>query len=70
MLTPASLGLVLTALPGGRVADGVRLWAVSAALAGAAGPVVGGHLTVPWPVACHVISSSHYHYKEGTISYV
>jgi EmrB/QacA subfamily drug resistance transporter len=45
VLTPASLGLVLTALPAERVANGVRLWAVSAALAGAAGPVVGGLLT-------------------------
>jgi MFS family permease len=45
VLTPASLGLVLTALPAVRVAGGVRLWAVSAALAGAAGPVVGGLLT-------------------------
>ena len=49
MLTPASLGLVLTALPAGKVVNGVRLWAVSAALAGAAGPVVGGLLTdVSW----------------------
>src|SRR6185437_7793584 len=49
VLTPASLGLVLTALPGDRMANGVRLWAVSAALAGAAGPVVGGLLTeVSW----------------------
>lgn len=45
VLTPASLGLVLTALPAGRVTNGVRLWAVSAALAGAAGPVAGGLLT-------------------------
>lgn len=45
VLTPASLGLVLTALPGDRVANGVRLWAVSAALADVAGPVVGGLLT-------------------------
>jgi MFS family permease len=49
VLTPASLGLVLTALPTDRVVNGVRLWAVSAALAGAAGPVVGGLLTdVSW----------------------
>jgi MFS family permease len=49
VLTPASLGLVLTALPAERVVNGVRLWAVSAALAGAAGPVVGGLLTdVSW----------------------
>jgi MFS family permease len=45
VLTPASLGLVLTALPASKVVSGVRLWAVSAALAGAAGPVVGGLLT-------------------------
>jgi EmrB/QacA subfamily drug resistance transporter len=45
VLTPASLGLVLTALPADRVTNGVRLWAVSASLAGAAGPVVGGLLT-------------------------
>jgi EmrB/QacA subfamily drug resistance transporter len=49
IFTPASLGLVLTALPAHKVANGVRLWAVSAALAGAAGPVIGGLLTdVSW----------------------
>src|ERR1700761_7279518 len=45
ILTPASLGLVLTALPAERVEGGVRIWAVSAALAGAFGPVLGGLLT-------------------------
>jgi len=45
ILTPASLGLVLTALPTERVESGVRAWAVVAALAGAAGPVLGGLLT-------------------------
>jgi len=45
ILTPASLGLVLTALPAERVENGVRAWAVVAAFAGAAGPVLGGLLT-------------------------
>jgi EmrB/QacA subfamily drug resistance transporter len=45
VLTPASLGLVLTALPRERVENGVRVWAVTAAFAGAAGPVIGGLLT-------------------------
>lgn len=45
ILTPASLGLVLTALPGEKVENGIRIWAVSAAFAGAAGPVIGGLLT-------------------------
>lgn len=45
MLIPSSLGLVLTTLPPERVKRGVRIWAVSAAAAGAVGPVVGGLLT-------------------------
>ena len=45
ILTPSSLGLVLTSIPKDRVTRGVRLWAVSASIAGAAGPVVGGLLT-------------------------
>jgi len=45
ILVPSSLGLVLTALPPERVASGVRAWAVTAAVGGAAGPVIGGLLT-------------------------
>ena len=45
MIIPASLGLVLTTLPPGRVKRGVRVWAVSGAAAGSIGPVVGGLLT-------------------------
>ena len=45
VLVPASLGLVLTAMPPRRVPGSVRAWAVSAAFGGAAGPVVGGLLT-------------------------
>jgi len=45
ILVPSSLGLVLTALPPGRVPGGVRAWAVTAAFGGAAGPVIGGLLT-------------------------
>src|SRR6201999_1428136 len=45
ILTPASLGLVLTALPEDKVVGGVRLWAVIAPFAGASGAVVGGLLT-------------------------
>ncbi len=49
MLIPSSLGLVLTTMPPERVQTSVRLWAVSAAAAGAVGPVVGGLLTsVSW----------------------
>lgn len=44
VLTPASLGLVLTALPEALRPRAVRIWASSGALAGAAGPVVGGLL--------------------------
>ena len=49
MLIPSSLGLLLTTMPPERVQTSVRLWAVSAAAAGAVGPVVGGLLTsVSW----------------------
>ncbi|HUC22711.1 MAG TPA: MFS transporter [Streptosporangiaceae bacterium] len=49
ILVPSSLGLVLTALPPGRVSGGVRAWAVTAAVGGAAGPVIGGLLTeIDW----------------------
>ena len=48
-LVPSSLGLVLTALPPERVHGGVRAWAVTAAVGGAAGPVIGGLLTeIDW----------------------
>jgi EmrB/QacA subfamily drug resistance transporter len=45
ILIPSSLGLVLTTMPEERVERSVRLWAVSGAIAGAIGPVVGGLLT-------------------------
>lgn len=45
ILVPSSLGLVLTSMSPERVLKSVRLWAVSGAVAGAAGPVVGGLLT-------------------------
>ncbi|QCQ92447.1 MFS transporter [Rhodococcus sp. SGAir0479] len=44
ILTPASLGLVLAALPAERRALGVRLWAATGAAAAALGPVLGGVL--------------------------
>lgn len=44
VLTPASLGLVLTTLPERSRARSVRIWASSGALAAAAGPMVGGLL--------------------------
>jgi EmrB/QacA subfamily drug resistance transporter len=48
-LVPSSLGLVLTTMPADRVANGVRIWAVTGSVAGATGPVVGGLLTqVDW----------------------
>ncbi|WP_131738498.1 MFS transporter [Actinomadura roseirufa] len=43
-LTPAALGLMLTALPPGRRAGAVKIWATSSSLAGALGPVAGGVL--------------------------
>jgi EmrB/QacA subfamily drug resistance transporter len=44
LLTPASLGLLLTATPADRRVRAVRIWAVSGSFAAAAGPVVGGLL--------------------------
>ncbi|MEU8817367.1 MFS transporter [Actinoplanes sp. NPDC048796] len=44
VLTPASLGLILSVLPGPRRAGAVKLWATSSAFAGALGPVIGGLL--------------------------
>ncbi len=44
ILVPSSLGLVLTTTPPDRVLRGVRVWAVSSAVAGSAGPVAGGLL--------------------------
>lgn len=49
VLTPASLGLVLTTAPPARVTRSVQIWAASGSLAAAAGPVVGGLLVqVAW----------------------
>jgi EmrB/QacA subfamily drug resistance transporter len=45
LLVPSSLGLVLTTMPAEKVLSSVRIWAVSGAIAGIAGPVVGGLLT-------------------------
>lgn len=44
-MTPASLGILLTALPPEHRAGGVRLWAATGAVAAALGPSVGGLLT-------------------------
>ena len=44
VLTPASLGLVLTTMPPEQRARSVRIWASTSSLAGAAGPVIGGLL--------------------------
>ena len=44
LLTPTSLGLLLTATPGPQRARAVRIWAASGALAAAAGPALGGVL--------------------------
>ncbi|UQA58155.1 MFS transporter [Polyangium aurulentum] len=44
VLTPTSLGLVITTFPGPARARAVRIWTASGALAGAAGPIVGGLL--------------------------
>jgi EmrB/QacA subfamily drug resistance transporter len=44
VLTPASLGLVLTVLSEAKRSRSIRIWASSGALAGAAGPMVGGLL--------------------------
>lgn len=43
-LTPASLGLLLAALPEARRAPAARLWALSGAVAAALGPAAGGAL--------------------------
>jgi EmrB/QacA subfamily drug resistance transporter len=43
-MTPASLGLLLAALPPERRAPAARLWAMTGALAAAFGPAVGGGL--------------------------
>ena len=48
-LTPASLGLLLTAVSPQRRAVAVRIWAASGAIAAAFGPVVGGVLVqISW----------------------
>ncbi|WP_327365280.1 MFS transporter [Streptomyces sp. NBC_01217] len=44
VLTPASLGLVLTTAPPAKATRYVQIWAASGSLAAAAGPVVGGLL--------------------------
>ncbi|MFE3202059.1 MFS transporter [Embleya sp. NPDC059237] len=44
VLTPASLGLLLTALPPDRRAKAVGIWATTSSFAAAVGPVVGGGL--------------------------
>src|SRR5258708_3975151 len=44
VLTPSSLGLLLTSMPSERVTRSVRIWASSSSLAGVAGPVIGGLL--------------------------
>ncbi|WP_435121085.1 MFS transporter [Amycolatopsis thermoflava] len=43
-LTPAGLGLLLTALPPDRRAGAVKVWATTSSFAAALGPVVGGAL--------------------------
>ncbi|MGW1525171.1 MFS transporter [Streptomyces sp. NPDC002159] len=49
ILTPSSLGLVLTTAPPSKVGKYVQIWAASGSLAAAAGPVVGGLLVqVSW----------------------
>lgn len=48
-MTPASLGLLLAALPPERRAPAARLWAMTGALAAAFGPAVGGGLVqISW----------------------
>jgi EmrB/QacA subfamily drug resistance transporter len=44
VLTPASLGLILSVLPEARRAGAVKVWATSSSFAGALGPVIGGLL--------------------------
>src|SRR6185437_1291667 len=43
-LTPTSLGLLLAAVPAGKRLAYVRIWSAVAAIAAAAGPVLGGLL--------------------------
>lgn len=50
LLTPASMGIVVTAFPAEIRPRAIRVWAASGALAGAAGPVAGGILAAyGWP---------------------
>ena len=52
LMTPASLGLLLAALPPERRAAGARLWAMTGAVAAAFGPAVGGGLVqISWQTA-------------------
>jgi EmrB/QacA subfamily drug resistance transporter len=44
LLTPTSLGLVLTTAPAEKVSQYVQIWIISGVLAASAGPVVGGLL--------------------------
>lgn len=44
VLTPASLGLILSVLPEARRVGAVQVWATSSSFAGALGPVIGGLL--------------------------
>lgn len=49
ILTPASLGLLLTVLPKSRVPGAVKIWATTSSFAAAFGPVVGGALVqISW----------------------
>jgi EmrB/QacA subfamily drug resistance transporter len=52
LMTPASLGLMLAALPPEKRAGGARLWAMTGAVAAAFGPAVGGGLVqISWQTA-------------------
>ncbi|RKS74436.1 EmrB/QacA subfamily drug resistance transporter [Actinomadura pelletieri DSM 43383] len=73
-LTPASLGLLLTALPPERRAGAVKLWATTSSLAGALGPVTGGALVqLSWqwvflinlPIGILVFAASKYLLPES-----
>jgi EmrB/QacA subfamily drug resistance transporter len=49
LLTPASLGLVLTSAPPEKVGQYVKVWFTAGALAGATGPILGGLLVeISW----------------------